>query len=334
MEAYSDDLFQNANLLRQVQERLALLIKDSVGLASDNTAANREDFLFELKVISERFKNTRKFRLGIGLSYTYPPAFSYKRSQPVDLSAFFPFEGGGSGRLDYTVSFANESYPSFIISARMPPIQVDASIPAFETTKEFETPVSAIRAPSNGQEVLARSSVTSRLRVDYDVSARISIPGLCRKMRDDKEEKKGQGNSESVTTAAFVKKPVAALSGKGIDSLRMSEISSSRIDFGVGAGVTGFRVADDVATEVRHREDATVPYADLPAGITVESHHSSSYYQPFLLLYFALDVSDEFRVSVDAREHSILNFGQDSLVAKGVTMSISATWYPTFLAAH
>ena len=73
--SYGDALHQNANLSDQIKTRLPLLIADSAKIArptqGEAIGRQKEDFLRELKLLTERFLKSGKFRIGIGASYIY-----------------------------------------------------------------------------------------------------------------------------------------------------------------------------------------------------------------------------------------------------------------------
>ena len=65
-DSFSDNLFQNRNLVRQLTTRLPGLLTDSVSLTSDT---ERKHFAEELEVVHGRLERTRKFSC---LLYTSP----------------------------------------------------------------------------------------------------------------------------------------------------------------------------------------------------------------------------------------------------------------------
>ena len=86
--SYADAIGQNANLSNQLKSRLPLLIEDSLKLGSDSHDMARKAFEDELNVIADRWLQSKRFRVGVGLNYTYLPGINFAGRERIDLSPF------------------------------------------------------------------------------------------------------------------------------------------------------------------------------------------------------------------------------------------------------
>ena len=174
-DSFSDNLFRNRNLVRQLTTRLPGLLTDSISLKSDT---ERKHFAQELEVVHGRLERTRKFRLGIGASFTYLPGIEFEQQQSVDLSVF---QGSTLAMdpvvLDFNsvVDFSNRSVPGLLLSAKVPYVQFDAILPFFTKSEVTLFPVESLNLNGNGVNTLNRVNISSELDVEYDVSFRAQL---------------------------------------------------------------------------------------------------------------------------------------------------------------
>ncbi|NJN63821.1 MAG: hypothetical protein HC882_02365 [Acidobacteria bacterium] len=295
--SYTDEIFQNANLSHQIKVRIPLLIEDSLKLSGEGNKQIRSEFLDELRLLSRRFLESKRFSVGIGLSYSYLPRVKYTGNTRIDYSPFQSTVSGGSDLLQYRNEFGNSSYPSVLLSAKIPFLRVDADFTRQEETRKTITAVQFRDIDSSDVDLLSRSTVTSSLGIEYDFSAKAQIVELI--------------------------KAVPA---------RDSQTSprDTRFDVGLGVGLAGLRVEDSVATEVKTRTDPTSRFIDLPAGQMIESGRTTSFNTVFWVADVSMRVSDEFRVAVEARIYDKKNSSDREVEVDGVTLTIGAAWFPTF----
>jgi hypothetical protein len=293
--SYTDGLFQNANLSNQIQTRLPLLIADSVKLNADKTPAFRDDFIDELDLLKERYLSSKRFRAGVGLSYSYLPRINYQATPRVDFSPFQTAASGGSDVVVFNTDFSNRSVPALLISAKVPILQLDVGIPDAKHTETTTTTVQQ-RAGDADNDLLARTTIKSELKIEYDVSLKVSPLDVYNWWQD----KHGR-------------RP-----------------ANLQFDYGAGIGLTGFQIKDDVSTDVRFRSDPGDVFNDLPAGTTITSSNASSFTTVFASLYFAFRVSDELQLGFETRYYQKDRTSSSEVKVDGATFSLSGIWYPTF----
>ena len=288
--SYEDQLFQNRNLSEQIKSRLPLLIEDSLKFAQSST--RRDDFLYELEILSNRLLTSKRFRVGLGLGYSYLPSVSYQGNTSIDYSPFQSTISGGSDRLPFMTEFSNQSYASFAVSARIPFIEIDATFPTFSDSRTTLSPAQFRDIDSTDRDVLARSTILSELEVDYEVSVKLSLPDLLERTPF------GRPNTQA--------------------------------DFGIGAGLTGFAIQDTITTDVRFRTDDTSPFSALTTSEELTAKSKNNFNSPFAILYYAFDISDEFRSGVDVRWYLDTNSSNNTIAVEDLTVSVYVMWYPTF----
>lgn len=293
--SYTDQLFQNGNLSNQIMVRLPLLIEDSVKLGLDGGRAPCDDFLQELTLLSDRFLASKRFRAGLGLSYSYLPKVSYMGNQRIDYSAYQSTISGGSDLLQFKNEFANFAYPSLSLSAQVPYMRVDANFSNAKETRTTITPVQFRDIDETDTDILSRSTVTSDLHVEFELSAKASLTEIWEKMRSSDNE----------------------------------PVRERRFDLGFGIGLTGFRVEDSVSTDIRFRTDDS-SFEELPVGATLTSSSTNSFNTPFLVADLALKISDELHAAFEFRYYDDGTSSNREVSVDGVTMSLAFVWYPTF----
>lgn len=288
ISSYTDALFQNANLSNQIKIRLPLLIEDSLKLTGDNAEYLREYFLDELNTLSRRFLDTRRFRAGLGLEYSYLPKISHTAAQRVDLSPFQSVPAPRRQRDNLLADFSNTSFASLVLSARVPYVQIDAVFPNSEVERVDATPIQLLADPS--REIFFRSTITSKLDIEYELSVRVSLSDFFQ-----------------------------------------ADGRAARHHGGIGVGLTGFDIEDTGVTDIRFRTNGmTTPFDDLPPGETIESAEKNSFNNPFLFAFYSVEISDTLQVGVELRAYDSDTSSGSEVAVDDVTVSIGATWYPTF----
>jgi hypothetical protein len=304
IEAYGDSIKQNANLSNQIATRLSQLVDESADLS---TAAKRDRFRFEYSLLMERYLRSRLFRVGFGSMYSYLPKVSFFGFERVDLSPFRIASIGGADRLGFQNDFANEGWLSPLISVKAPYFDIDFVSPDLDAKETTVTPVQFTGPDAAGTELLTRSTVESTFRIEYDVGIRVGIGNLRQRhrMRSDIKDRNEPLNYYPKSQTA-------------------------RFDWGLGVGISGFRIDNSVTTDVRFRTDTTSRYDDLTSQGTATTSSSSSFNTAFLLGYFKFRLSDEFEVGFDYRKYDEDKEDGGRIVVSGDTLSINAAYYPTF----
>ncbi len=297
--SYSDALFQSRNLGDQIKTRLANLVADSLLLQTDSSPLLRQDFLAELEMLTKRFVDARRFRAGIGAEYIYMPKVSYAAAANIDLT---PFQSSGApvgGNTGFVVDFGNQSTPATRIVASGSGMEVAVALPSDGQSREFVTSVqhAAVSGTESSPDLLYRTTLTSRLKPEFDASLSFSLLYALNLIRDKPEE----------------------------------ERERDRISYHLGIGMTGFRIDESSTTDVRQRSNPAQTFNDLSTtGTTVSSRRIS-----FKSAYWNADarfvVSDESQLGLSYRRY----FGrksedETSPRVSGYALSIYFVWLPTF----
>lgn len=316
---YSDSLFQNKNLSKQMATRLQFLLADTVRIvacrapAGETEAARsareavrklmEDDFVAELQLMRTRFLESRRFRLGVGAEYVYLPQMSYATAPVIDLSpyqAFGNFAPRFSNQPIGLVSFNNGSTAALVLSANLPGARVDFVLPAESQTQSLNTGVRKVAASDSNtsRDLLFQTVIEAKAKAEYD--AAISITARCagRLLRldpcsDDMEE--------SVTW-----------------------------DAAVGIGTTGFKVEETATTDVRVRDDPTKSFNELASTGRQTTRKTFAFNAEYLLLSVRSRISDEFVVSLSTRRYRKATVDTGPVNLRGTVIAISAVWYPTF----
>jgi hypothetical protein len=300
--SYSDSLKQNANLSNQLKMRLNGLIVDSLVLHDCSVSehlmkARISAFKKELLLIADRYLNSRQFRLGIGASLMYMPRLSYVAVPNIDLSAFQNQPFGGNGRSLFMMDFANRSSPALNLMAKVPFVQLDMSIPSEEQTVKISTPAQrfAVSGTATSPDILARSTIESKLNVELDAALSLSIGDVANKLGMKK------------TSLGF----------------------GDRWDVGVGLGATGFRVRENVSTDVRVRTDPSKTFNDLPSTGSTTSSQTFSFHAVYWRFSGSIWISDELQVGLVAKTYRKKTVDDGPVNIKGQAVSVVLSWYPT-----
>ena len=299
-KSYSDGIHMNANLSNQVKTRLQRLITDTTRLLDPSSGMSdferdnlKEDFLHELEVITDRYVQTRIFRVGIGTSLAYAPQLSYVAVPNIDLSAFQNMPFGGSGRSLFLVDFSHASSPALNLSAKVPWAQIDVSIPTQRQSATIYTdarrfPITTATSP----DLLARTTIESKLKVEVDAAVSVSLVDAYRKLFRDQRPQQW--------------------------------------DAGIGYGTTGYRVTENATTDVRVRSDPTKTFNELPASGTTATSRIFSFHADYWRAHLGLWVSDEIQVGIVGKFYRKATVDNGPVNIRGATLAVGATWYPTF----
>jgi len=306
--SYSDALHQNRNLSNQIQTRLPLLVADSLRLTTAGSdaeiRANKSllnDFADELDLLSRRYLQSRRFRVGIGAEYFYFPRMSYLGAVGVDLSPFNLVQPAGSGQFSFLADFSNQTTPALVLTGKVPFAQVDISLPTQSRTSTLTTPVQGLpfspsAAASAAAGVLARSTVELKAKPEFDIGI-----------------------------AASVREIVHYIRTRSVDF-----DTTHQWDVAVGLGTTGFRIDQRALTDVRVRPDPSRTFNELASSGTFASSKSTSFQNSYWRVNLSLNVSDELQVGVVARSYRKKTIDTGPVNIQGPTVGVTVVWFPTF----
>ena len=275
----------------QIQTRLPILSERSLKITKSENAFLKQDFLDELTLFSERYLTSKRFLAGIGLAYAYIPTVTYKGNAKIDLSSFQPTIGGGSHTLDFTNEFSDKSFQSLSLSAKIPFFTVQALFPLYEEEQTTIIPVEFVDLKDTDRDILFSSTITSKLKMDFDVNIKLSLLELIEKWR-------------------------------GYES-------SAQMDYGFGVGIIGFQVKDSVVTDIRFRTDTSKSFSDLTTSHTLNSSNDRSHNSLYGIIYYNIELADEFVVGIDFKYYGSNDGKNDSIDVDGFSTSLNVTWYPT-----
>lgn len=257
----------------------------------------RRDFQRDLDFLAGRYLTSKRFRFGIGLAYSYIPPVSYTFTSRFDYSPYqqtvtsavhSPTTG-----LSGVATFADATYPGLLLSAKMPWVRLDAILSRVERTSTAVGPVWLTHADPSANppvDVLTRDTVTSKLKVSYDLSLKAQLFEILRSWK--------------------------------------VRVPPSRFEVGVGGGISGLRVQDSIATEIKKITQG-MAFNDLPPGTVVNTSSDTSFHPVFLSTDLGLKISDEFQVNLEGRWYHNKSSVTKAIYVNGGTLSVSVVWYPT-----
>jgi hypothetical protein len=320
--SYSDALIQNGNLSEQVATRLANLVADSLALQRRTSPNYRRDFLRELRVLTDRFSQSKRFRAALGFEYLYLPRVSYAAAPPLDLTPFQLNQFGGGGIAQARMNFDHHVTPAISLGAKVDNIEVNVAIPrntqAVTVTSAAQRV--AVAANQDSPDMLIRTTIESKLKAEFDAGATFWLLGAwdtrernrhLKRLRDKASGPKGKPMSELLHEDPPPE-------------------STRRWDIGGGLGFTAFRIDERADTDVRLRSDPTKTFNELASSGTIHSEKSQFYRAPYMRADFRLNVSDELTLGVVARKYfGRANAEETSAQVRGATFSVLLVWYPT-----
>jgi ABC-type transporter MlaC component len=300
-QSYTDQLFQNKNLSNQIQTRLPLLIADSVELTNPSlTDPQRRqafaDFKEDLELLAGRIDNAKRFRIGLGIQYSYLPDLQYRAATQVDFSPYQLPGTGGIEPVSFNTDFTNRSMFEAVLSARVPYTLIEIGIPDRTQTETSTTTVQESPATAT-TDILSRTTINSKLAIVYDVTASLLVSEIATRYLD--------------------------LNAQGYQLV-------SRLTAGVGAGLTGFQIADSSSTDVRLRTDPTKTFNSLPTTGTITSSQKTAFNSAYGYAHVRYYVSDEVEVGVSIRRYLQSHSGSAVADISGVSAALTIVWYPTF----
>jgi hypothetical protein len=290
--SYTDELFQNTNLSNQIKTRMPLLLEDSLMLSSEkvDTKNLENDFINELMLISTKYLESRRYLAGIGFSYSYTPKISYKGEANIDLSPYLSNPRKSVGTVFYESKFSNETTPSLALYAHIPYITISALFPKYEVSQTMVLPVTVIDSDQTSTDGMFRSTIHSKLEIDFDVNLKLSI--------------------------------------KEVFDVKNNVRNGNQIDWGFGLGVTGYKVEDTVTTDVRFNTNDDSPYDDLASDHIIKETDHRSFNTLYFVAYYNFELTDEFIVGLDAKFYSDKIKNTAYVDVHGISAGFNVVWYP------
>lgn len=295
--SYTDEIHYNTNLSNQLRTRMPIIVAASARL-NDTTLSPtqliylKEDLKDELNLFSQKYLKTSRFQAGIGVSYAYAPIINYKSNSRIDLSPFAPSTGGSGSVVSFDQEFANKSYLNFEIAAKLPWLELGLSIPTYSENSTITAPVaSEILYGSESKSAIYRSTIESKLDVEYDFSVRLPILSNYKNMN-------------------------------------YSHPNNSQMDYGLIFGLTGFNVYDKVITDLRFRTDNT-PFNDLPTAESIVTSRDVSFQTLYLGAYYDFELVDEVYMTIDVKWHNNRTSDGSKIDVDGFTSSLRIIYSPT-----
>lgn len=292
--SYSTELHYDANLSHNVKTRLPeLLLSFAKIVKCDiNNKTARNNFLDDLNLLASSYNYAKRFYLGIGIEQAYIPTITYTDRTQIDLSEFQTDVLGGSDRLTFTNRFSEQGYTAINILARVPYVSFKLSLPDYSDTDEVVLPVNQrSEFPNINGELFYRSTVTSRIDIDYDIAVSTSL--LEPFQTDD---------------------PTSS--------------STDRHDIGLTLGVIGAQLSTDFSHDVRIRQTGGIPFNEIDSLKTLTDSASRDITTYYVGLYGEYLISDEFAVGINAK-HFLDDDENDGLTVDGTTVSLMFNWYPS-----
>lgn len=303
LSTYDDRIFANNNLSRIIEDRLPLLLEDSVKIKNSskpdsNIERLRSSFKKEMDIFREKFLSAKRVKAGIGAALSYLPRVSYQSAAMIDFSPYMNTSGISEGspiisapdRIRFDTTFSEKKFDSLILRAEAYSVAVDLSIPNYDVNRSSSTLVFLRDLNDPDRQALHRSLITSKLEIKYDVHFRFSIMEAFHFYNPEKYE-------------------------------------SPQFDFGLGFGFTGIDVTDKVTTDVRF---STVPgqtFEELSNGATIESSNKRSITAGYFSLFNRMKMTDTLELGMEVRSYRKESEDSGTIDVKGETLSINLIYY-------
>jgi hypothetical protein len=291
--SYSDRVHSSANLSRQVSQRLPNLILDIGELIKQENADNRafrEDFLVELELFSERYLTSNRFTGGIGFTYNYVPTIITSLNQNIDLSDYQANPSGGSSVFQQSVEFDDKGYSAISLIAKIPFTTIQVAFPQMEEGKEFISSVDQLDVVDFESEVLARTQNKIDVEFDYDASVTVSLKDIFNRYAD-------------------------------------LETVDSQADWGIGIGVIGVKVTNQVKHDLRFRTDTT-PYRELQNSVLIERTLENDFLATYFTAYYDFSITDEIILGISGKRYFDADKTQGKLSVNGFVIGLNLQYFP------
>jgi hypothetical protein len=183
-----------------------------------------------------------------------------------------------------------------VLSARVPYTLIEIGIPDRTQTETSTTTVQESPATAT-TDLLSRTTISSKLAVVYDLTASLSL-------------------SEIATN-------VLSAEGQAYQLF-------NRLSVGLGAGLTGFQIADSISTDVRIRTDPTKTFNALASSGIITSSNKTAFNSAYAYAHARYYVSDELEVGIAIRRYVQSRSGSAVADISGLSATLTVIWYPTF----
>lgn len=297
--SYNDSLLQSGNLSDHLVTRLSNLVADSVLMQKNASANLRADFISELGILSNRFLDSKRFRIGIGAEYLYLPKISYAAPLSIDLTAFQSPNFRSGSQTGILVDFSNQATPATRLTASGSGLDVTLSLPSQKQAREIVTGVRQAPVDPNSAlpSLLYRTTLTSTVKTEFDASLAVSVLYAYDALFRKPEDSRGR----------------------------------QRVAYHAGIGTTGFKIEEAAVTEVKRRTETTQSFNDLPTIGTTSSRRRVALNFPYWSVGASFIVSDESRMGLGYRRYIARNdLDETAPRATGTSFSIYFLWQPTF----
>jgi len=291
--SYTSRLHNNAKVSSDLQRDIvSLTAKLPNILAQQKNITDWEvsTALVTFKTIAKQFKSTNRFLPAIGYSFSYTPQIFLTSFSNIDISDFEPTHFSRAALFKNTVEFDNKSYSSLSVHAKIDYLSVNLSFPQLSETLANTYSVEELTDSSIEGQVLSRSSTKTEIKFDYDVSITLSI-----------------------------KDSVFALSGW--------KILPNQYDVGVGYGLMGINVKEDITHDIRTRADNT-PYKDLPSLTTLNVKQDKDFLVSYASVYFDASPTDSITAGAILRRYFDESSSEYELRTDDYSVSLYVRWYP------
>lgn len=315
-------LFLNANLTRLIKCQGPTLVLDLTELASKyaqyrdgktgtyyDINQSKKDYLNSLGNLAEHYVSAKQFYFGVGASYAYIPSINSVNNFDLDFSPFNSSIGNNgaqfnqnSGRFITQTNFSNASYPALRLTAETKFFAVDVMLTDSKEEASSTTAIRAVNSGADNQSLLFRTDNKSTLDIEYDAQFRLSIRDSfigIRSYLDDQYEPNNSFFSQYL----------------------------SQMDFGVGTGVTGISMENEISTEFKLKGENDVLWKDLETVDTVtnsvENHFNLFYWN----LYTTFEISDQFIASIEYRSYDDDSNDGSTINIDGSSISLSFVYF-------
>jgi hypothetical protein len=298
--SYVDDIHSNKNLAYFIETRLNNLVASSAVLAARDEATTYrrllicDDFKQELGIVEDKYRDSFRFRAGVGLNYSYLPSIRYFNSGEIDVSAYQANPDRMPTHFAYGNRFADQGYPGFMLMADIGLMGVNLTIPDYSVESDITLPVRVINSlgGENGTPqpfALYQTSINSELTIDYD----------------------GYIRADAVRIVDYI-----------------FDRNYSQISAGVLYGAVGFALEDEIVSDLRF-VNGQQPFNDLAPSKEYKQKLSESYISQYWGLFARLNLTDEWMLSLDYKAYLNDYDNQDRVEVGGRSFGFSVLYIPT-----
>ena len=187
--------------------------------------------------------------------------------------------------------FIDKAYPGLTLTAKIPYMYIDITIPHYKAEKSFSAPVHAADINGVNGTLLDRYTVTSTLELQYDAKIGVSIMDV-----------------------------VSHLPG-------YEKYNQGPYDLALGVGMTGMKVTSTVAADIRIATAPDQTFIDLPTTNNIVTTDSIAAKAAYYDLNGKVNVGDSWTLGFEIKIYTNQWLQSDRVKVHDLSISLGASRY-------